>query len=306
MPTSGDKPNFEKTPTKQFIFRQSQAKKDQFFSRLNEVTGWIKAPKFSSKGFWFGFLSSDVKLICWANDSFFNVLFGDLSDEGILDLRLFWWLEKLKHITKWWFNADEFHGRICKIITWKQTQGIGIRITTKKVDLSNHKHTKIRNGGILYVFLATIHCIHSYSKYVTSCKYLGLPNPANSGTLGTPAKTTMEPDNGHIGRRDFPLGSIISWVSSKLSGSTLGAFCDRLDFFRVLQPWVWASGTTQDGDLEQKFLKGWVSGWFHPGFPNIMFNQRLLRGGITLPANEHRVGRPESQLHWLSGATSCC
>lgn len=222
MPTSGDKPNFEKTPTKQFIFRQSQAKKDQFFSRLNEVTGWIKAPKFSSKGFWFGFLSSDVKLICWANDSFFNVLFGDLSDEGILDLRLFWWLEKLKHITKWWYNADEFHGRICKIITWKQTQGIGIRITTKKVDLSNHKHTKIRNGGILYVFLATIHFIHSYSKYATSCKYLGLPNPANSGTLGTPAKTTMEPDNGHIGRRDFPLGSIISWVSSKLSGSTIG------------------------------------------------------------------------------------
>lgn len=92
----------------------------------------------------------------------------------------------------------------------------------KKVDFSNHKHTKIRNGGILYVFLATIHCIHSYSKYVTSCKYLGLPNPANSGTLGTPAKTTMEPDNGHIGRRDFPLGSIISWVSSKLSGSTIG------------------------------------------------------------------------------------
>ena len=88
----------------------------------------------------------------------------------------------------------------------------------KKVDLSNQKHTKIRNGGILYVFLATIHFIHSYSKYVTSCKYLGLPNPGNSGTLGTPAKTNMEPDNGHIGRRDFPLGSIIF----SAFGSTIG------------------------------------------------------------------------------------
>lgn len=170
----------------------------------------------------------------------------------------------------------------------------------KKVDFSNHKHTKIRNGGILYVFLATIHCIHSYSKYVTSCKYLGLPNPANSGTLGTPAKTTMEPDNGHIGRRDFPLGSIISWVSSKLSGSTIGPSAIAWTSFGYCSL---GFGLREQLRMEtsNKNSKGWVSGWFHPGFPNIMFNQRLLRGGITLPANEHRVGRPESQLHWLSG-----
>ena len=81
---------------------------------------------------------------------------------------------------------------------------------------------KNRNRGYSVCILASIHYIHSYSKYVTSCKYLGLPNPGNSGTLGTPAKTTMEPDNGHIGRRDFLLGSIISSVSRKLFGSTIG------------------------------------------------------------------------------------
>ena len=75
------------------------------------------------------------------------------------------------------------------------------------------------------------------------------------------------------------------------------AFCVRLDFFRVLQPWVWASGTTQETSNKNSWRVGF-QGDFTRGFPNIMFNQRLLRGGITLPANEHGVGRPESQLHW--------
>ena len=71
--------------------QQAKARKISFSQGSMKSQGGSKHQKFSSKGFWFVFFTtkSDVKLICWANDSFFNVLFGDLSDEGILDLQLF-------------------------------------------------------------------------------------------------------------------------------------------------------------------------------------------------------------------------
>ena len=176
----------------------------------------------------------------------------------------------------------------------------------KKVDFSNHKHTKIRNGGILYVFLATIHCIHSYSKYVTSCKYLGLPNPANSGTLGTPAKTTMEPDNGHIGRRDFPLGSIISWVSSKLSGSTIGPSAIAWTSFGYCSL---GFGLREQLRMETSNKNSWrvgFRGWFHPGVPEYHVQSTVASWWDYPSCERTSSGKAWKPTTLTFRATSCC